>query len=137
MLIKHKVNPSVLLASRQCAECFVLRIGRARPCFNCFNELTHERLVKAYLLQCISRPSTFSSQVRWFWTISYTNASVNRLILAELTWMRHLCFIVYNTFFTPYHAILQYITPDAFPLLYGDYMHWFSLWSSHVKFFLY
>ena len=28
--------------------------------------------------------------------------------------------IVYNMFFTPYHAILQYNTPDAFPVLYGE-----------------
>ena len=31
------------------------------------------------------------------------------------------CFIVYNTFFTPYHTILQYSTPDEFPVLYGEY----------------
>ena len=31
------------------------------------------------------------------------------------------CFIVYNTFFTPYHAILQYSIPDVFPVLYGEY----------------
>ena len=31
------------------------------------------------------------------------------------------CFIVYNTFFTPYYAILQYSTPDAFPVLYDEY----------------
>ena len=30
-------------------------------------------------------------------------------------------FIVYNTFFTPYHAILQYSIPDAFAILYGVY----------------
>ena len=31
------------------------------------------------------------------------------------------CFIVYNTFFTLYHTILQYSTPDAFLVLYGEY----------------
>ena len=30
----------------QCTECFILCIARARPCFNCFKELTHERLVE-------------------------------------------------------------------------------------------
>ena len=34
--------------------------------------------------------STSSSQVRQFWTIYYTTALVSRLILAELTWIRHL-----------------------------------------------
>ena len=48
MPIKHKAKPSALLASRQLTEYFILRIARARPCFNCFKELTHERLVKAY-----------------------------------------------------------------------------------------
>ena len=31
------------------------------------------------------------------------------------------CFIIYYTFFTPYIAICQYSTPDAFPVLYGEY----------------
>ena len=44
--IKHEAKLSALLASRQCAECFILCIARARPCFNCFKELTHERLVE-------------------------------------------------------------------------------------------
>ena len=56
MAIKHEAKPSVLLASRQRhAKCFILRIARARPCFNCFKELslTHEHLVKAYLFQVL------------------------------------------------------------------------------------
>ena len=32
------------------AECFILRIARAKPCFNCFKELAHERLVEACLV---------------------------------------------------------------------------------------
>ena len=31
------------------------------------------------------------------------------------------CFIVYIMFFTPNRAILQYSTPDVFPVLYGKY----------------
>ena len=88
--IKHEVKPSALLASRQCTECFILRIARARPCFNCFKELTYEHLVKAYPFQSITCPLTSSSWVRWLWTISYANTSVNWFILAELTWIRHL-----------------------------------------------
>ena len=49
--IKHEAKPNALLASRQRAECFILHIARARPCFNCSKELTHERLVKAYPFQ--------------------------------------------------------------------------------------
>ena len=52
--IKHEVKPNALLASRQCVECSMLRIARARPCFNCSKELTHECLVKAYLFQLLS-----------------------------------------------------------------------------------
>ena len=47
-------------------------------------------MVKVYPFQFISHPSTSSSLVRRFWTISYANASVSRLILAELTWICHL-----------------------------------------------
>ena len=35
------------------------------------------------------------------------------------------CFIVYNTFFTPYCAILQYSTVDTFPD--GEYSTDFAL----------
>ena len=31
------------------------------------------------------------------------------------------CFIVYIIFFTPNRAILQYSTPDVFPVLYDNY----------------
>ena len=55
-----------LLESRQHTEYFILCIARARPCFNCFKELAHEHLVKAYPLQSITHPSTSSSQVRQF-----------------------------------------------------------------------
>ena len=51
--IKHSVKLSALLASRQCAKCFILHIARARLCFNCFKKLAHERLVKAYLFQLL------------------------------------------------------------------------------------
>ena len=82
---------SDLLASKYHAECFILRIGRDRPCFNCFKELIHERLVKAYRFQSIACPLTLSSQVGWFWIISrITNVSVSLLILAELTCICHL-----------------------------------------------
>ena len=90
MPIKYDAKLSALLASRQYAECFILCIARTRSCFNSFKELTHARLVKAFPFQSNTHPSTLSSWVRRFWTISYTNVSVNRLILAELTWMGHL-----------------------------------------------
>ena len=53
--IKHEAQPSALLASRQHAKCFILRIARSRPCFNCFKELTHEHgcLSKAYAFQVL------------------------------------------------------------------------------------
>ena len=53
MPIKHEAKPSAYLALRQRAECFILHIATARPCFNCFKELTHEHLVKAYLFQVL------------------------------------------------------------------------------------
>ena len=91
MPIEHEAISwqSALLASRQCAKFFILCIARARSCFNCFKELIHECLVKAYLFQSITRLSILSSPVRRFWMISYANSSVSRLILAELTWIRH------------------------------------------------
>ena len=89
MPIKHEAKLSFLLESRQHTEYFILCIARARPCFNCFKELAHEHLVKAYLLQSITHPSTSSSQVRQFQTISYASTSVSRLIMAELTWICH------------------------------------------------
>ena len=127
ILIKHKAKLSALLASRQHAECFILRI--ARPCFNCFKELTRECLVKGCLFQSITRPSTSSSQVRGFWTI-YTNASVSRLILAELTCIRHLvslftilfshltmlyCNIALQTHFRCYMANIAVVFPLILP----------------------
>ena len=78
---------------------FILCIARARPCFNCFKELTHEYLVNAYLFQSITHPSTSSSWVRRLWMISYKNASVCRLILVELPCI---CHLVYNTVFISY-----------------------------------
>ena len=48
---KHAAKLSSLLASRQHTMCFILHIARARSCFNCFKELTHECLVKAYPFQ--------------------------------------------------------------------------------------
>ena len=42
---------------------FYVYIARARLCFNCFKELTHERLVKACPFQSITRPSTSASWV--------------------------------------------------------------------------
>ena len=44
MSIKHEAKLNALLASRQQAEWFILRIARARPCFNFYKELTHENL---------------------------------------------------------------------------------------------
>ena len=87
---KAKVKPSALLALRQRAECFILHIANVRLCFNCFKEFTHECLVKAYLFQSITHPSTLLSRVRQFWMIFHANASVNRLILAKLTGICHL-----------------------------------------------
>ena len=91
--IKHKVQLSALLASRQCAECFILCIATARPCIAtarlCFKEST---LTLSYSLpvSSITHLSSLSSRVRRFWTISYANTSVSRLILVKLTWLRHL-----------------------------------------------
>ena len=118
MSIKSKGNPSALLASRQHAECFILCTTKARPCCNCFKELTHECLVKAYPFQSITHPSTSSSCIRWIWMISYASTSISSLILAELTWI---CHLVYNRFLTLYSAILWCSTPDVFPVLYGKY----------------
>ena len=75
-----------LLATKQRVKSFISCIARARPCFNCFKELTHECLaiVKAYPFQSITHPATSSSRVRRFWAIFYANASVSRRILAEL-----------------------------------------------------
>ena len=53
MPIKHEAKPSALLVLKQFAKCYILCIGRARPCFNYFKELTHECLVKAYPFQSI------------------------------------------------------------------------------------
>ena len=33
------------------------------------------------------------------------------------------CFIVNNMFSTPYRAILQYSSPDVFPVLYDEYIY--------------
>ena len=60
MPIKHETKPNALLASEQHAECFILHIGRARPCFNCFKEFTYECLVKAYPFQVSP-----DRQLRW------------------------------------------------------------------------
>ena len=90
MPIKHKAKPSALLAMRQCTECFIWHIARARPYFNCFKELTNECLIKAYPFQLLPVRLHSSSWVRRFWMISYTNALVSRIILAELTWICHL-----------------------------------------------
>ena len=38
MLIKHKVIPSALLASRPRTDCFISRTARARQCFYYFRE---------------------------------------------------------------------------------------------------
>ena len=51
--IMHEVKLSVLLASKQHTECFIVCIARARLCFNCFKELTYEQLVKAYPFQVL------------------------------------------------------------------------------------
>ena len=106
------------MLTRQCTECFILRIAQTRPCFNCFKEC----LVKAYPFRSITRPTTSSFQVRRLWRISYANASVGSLAYFGLINLdMPSCFIVYNMFFTPHCAILQYSTPDAFPVLYGKY----------------
>ena len=42
MPIKYKAKSSAL---------FYIYIARAGPCFNCFKELTHEHLIKAYPFQ--------------------------------------------------------------------------------------
>ena len=78
--IQQEAKPNALLALKQRAECYILCIAIGKPCFNCFKELTYERLVKAYLFQSIIQPSTSSSQVRQFWMMSYANASASRLI---------------------------------------------------------
>ena len=111
-----------------------------RASFGVYQELGHaltvsknypKHLDKAYLFQSIGFPSTFSSQVRQCWTVSSANTSVRRLILAILTYFGYISscyinfgyidmssfFIVYIMFFTPYHAILQYSTPDVLSVL--------------------
>ena len=44
MLMKHEEKPSVLLALRQYAECYILCIPRARQYVNCFKGFTHTTL---------------------------------------------------------------------------------------------
>ena len=97
--IKHEAHGQHANKAQGKAECFIcikaalsalFDVQQARSCFNCFEELTHEHLVRAYPFQSITRPSTLSSWVRRFWMISNVNASVSRLILAELTWICHL-----------------------------------------------
>ena len=61
--IKHKVGgqdannaqgkAECFIGIEAAAECFILCIARARPCFNCFKELTHKCLVKAYPFQVL------------------------------------------------------------------------------------
>ena len=46
-LIKYEAKPSALF----------LRIARAKSCFNCFKELTHERLVNTYPFRSITESS--------------------------------------------------------------------------------
>ena len=70
--IKHEARGRDANKVQGEAECFILCMARARPCFNCFKELTHECLIKAYPFQ-ITCPLTSSSRVRRFWTISYAN----------------------------------------------------------------
>ena len=52
---------SALLESRQHAKCFILHIPRARPCLNCFKDLTKECLVKAYPFESITWPISSSN----------------------------------------------------------------------------
>ena len=66
LLIKHKAKLSALLASRQQAGCFILRITRYRLCFNCYKALACECLIKAYLVQSIILCKSFSEQA-FFW----------------------------------------------------------------------
>ena len=61
---KHKAKLSALLASRQCAMCFILRMAKVRPCFNYFKELMHEHLAKGYTFRSITHLSTSLSWVR-------------------------------------------------------------------------
>ena len=49
MLIKHKANPSALLASRPHAECCILHKAQARQCFNNFKEFPEKRFNKNVL----------------------------------------------------------------------------------------
>ena len=86
--IKHEAKPSALLPSRQCAECFILCMARAKLCFNCYKEFTHEHLFKVYPFQV--RITHSASWVRRFWMMSFANVSVSRLIIAELSWIYHL-----------------------------------------------
>ena len=46
MLIKYKVKPSALLASRPLAECFISRKARARQCFSYFKEFPEKHFDK-------------------------------------------------------------------------------------------
>ena len=52
--------------------------------------------------------------------IPYANASMSGLILAEITWIRHLISLFTKCFHT-LPCCIAYNTPDAFPVLYGEY----------------
>ena len=64
--------------------------------FNYFKELTHERLVKAYLFQCINHPST-SSWIRILDDIPHKCYS-EQAYFGSINLDMPSCFIVYNTF---------------------------------------
>ena len=51
--INHEMHGQDANEARGEAKCFILRVVRARPCFNYFKELTHESLVKAYPFQLL------------------------------------------------------------------------------------
>ena len=75
-------------ASRQHTECFILRIAKARLCFNCFKEFTINAL-KNLPTSIYTPSSTSPCKVRRHQMIFYANASVRRLISARLTWIHH------------------------------------------------
>ena len=99
--------------------------------FNCFKELTHEHLVKAFPFKSVTSSSTSSSQARQFWMLSYANALVSRLILAELTWICHLVSLLKIRF--SYLTMLY----CNIALQMGVSIHWTGLldWTTGLKSF--
>ena len=95
---------------------FILHIARARAFFNCLKELTHEHLGKAYPFQSITHPSTSFILGKTILDNILCRCFSEWAYFGRINLNKSPCFIVYTL-----SAVLQYGTPDTFPVLYGEY----------------